>query len=673
MFRRKQYRGSFLLLACLTLCASADATVFTYVTIPTSNNIQSELYSTFPTGTFVANNALATPFSIPSAPGTCGPSKASPCNYYDGFGFSGNGTSITMNVSVANPTDVYTLMNAYKPAAGQQLATIQFVGTGGVSVAFPLIGGKDIRDYRQSVFASTLANGISGVQALNAFSCNDPANCISIAGGADNLFADEQHFSLGPAFAGQTLTEIILTDTYNGSSPILLGVTVGSGSAESAQSIEVQDPSFETATLPLNGGGGPFSNLIVGSTAYPTDGTLANWTVASTTPAAWAGAWDPNLGGANWNYKWWSGNNIGYIAIIGAGTVSLSQTLSATLQNNATYTLSAVIGIAINPVAYNYSLQLWAGSTMLASTSKLEGLPNDSSGTDSVSYSSGGNNPEAGQPLKIVVSATGVKGVTTGAFFDEVALYASSGVSVSGVVSASAFGGFTSIAPGSWIEIYGSNLAADSRSWGGSDFTGVNAPTSLDGTSVSIGGYSAFVDFISTGQVNAQVPSNVGTGPQNLTVKTAGSASTPLSITVNALEPGLLAPASFNIGGTQYVVAQFVDGTYVLPEGAISGLASRPAKPGDTIVLYGVGFGPVTPEIPAGQIVQVANTLASPFAISIGGTPAIADYFGLAPSYVGLYQFNVVVPNVASSGAAPLTFTLDKAAGTQTLYVAVQN
>ena len=41
-----------------------------------------------------------------------------------------------------------------------------------------------------------------------------------------------------------------------------------------------------------------------------------------------------------------------------------------------------------------------------------------------------------------------------------------------GVVSASAFGQFTSIAPGSWIEIYGSNLATNTRGWSGSDFNG---------------------------------------------------------------------------------------------------------------------------------------------------------------------------------------------------------
>lgn len=61
----------------------------------------------------------------------------------------------------------------------------------------------------------------------------------------------------------------------------------------------------------------------------------------------------------------------------------------------------------------------------------------------------------------------------------------------SGVVSASAFGQFTSIAPGSWIEIYGSTLASTTRSWTGADFSGANAPTSLDGTKVTIGGQSS--------------------------------------------------------------------------------------------------------------------------------------------------------------------------------------
>ena len=247
-------------------------------------------------------------------------------------------------------------------------------------------------------------------------------------------------------------------------------------------------------------------------------------------------------------------------------------------------------------------------------------------------------------------------------------------ISSGGIVSASAFGGFTAVAPGSWIEIYGTGLAADSRSWTGADFTGNTAPTSLDGTSVTIGGQSAFIDYISPTQVNVQVPSNTGTGAQPVIVKTAAGASAALTLTINAEEPGLLAPASFKVNGTQYVAALFSDGaTFVLPTGAISGVTSRPAKPGDVITLYGVGFGSVTPSIPAGQIVQQSNTLVAPFHVLFGGAEATVQYDGLAPNAVGLYQFNVVVPNVAASNAVPLTFELAGVAGTQTLYIAVQN
>ena len=243
MIQPKKRRGGFLLLTWALFWASAvarvEATVFTYVTIPstgntTSDNIQTVLINTFPTGTFVANNALATPFSIPDAPGNCGPSEASPCNFFV-FPTSGSGTSVTMSVSIASPTDVYTLINSTSPPPGEQLGTIQFVGTGGANLTFSLIAGKNIRDYYQGAFANSLTNGVSGVEALNAFSCVDPTNCLG-SGSTGNVqtgnhgtyVIDEQDFSLGAAFAGQTLTQIIITDTRDGSRPLLLGVTVGS-------------------------------------------------------------------------------------------------------------------------------------------------------------------------------------------------------------------------------------------------------------------------------------------------------------------------------------------------------------------------------------------------------------------------------------------------------------
>ena len=243
-----------------------------------------------------------------------------------------------------------------------------------------------------------------------------------------------------------------------------------------------------------------------------------------------------------------------------------------------------------------------------------------------------------------------------------------------GVVSASAFGAFREVAPGSWIEIYGSNLAAAARAWRAADFSGSRAPTSLEGTRVTIGGAPAFLSYVSPMQVNALVPSNVAPGRQELRVFTAAGTSSAYEITVNATQPGLFAPPTFEVGGRQYAAALFSDSpAFVVPSGAIQGVVSRRARPGDTVVLYGVGFGPVTPDVPAGEVVPAANSLAARVEVRFGGTPAAVTYSGLAPGSIGVYQLNVVVPSVPTGDAVPLTFTLDGTSGAQTLYTAVGN
>ncbi|HEX5230358.1 MAG TPA: kelch repeat-containing protein [Bryobacteraceae bacterium] len=244
------------------------------------------------------------------------------------------------------------------------------------------------------------------------------------------------------------------------------------------------------------------------------------------------------------------------------------------------------------------------------------------------------------------------------------------------VISAGGFGGFSTVAPGTWVEIYGSNLSLDTRLWAGSDFNGNNAPTSLDGVQVTIGGQKAFVDYISSnpGQVNAQLPSNIPTGGSLPIVVTNGTASSaPFTVNVNTTAAGLLAPPAFQIGGKQYVVALLPDGaTYILPPGTIAGVASHPAHPGEIITLYGIGFGDVEPSLPAGQIETQTNQLSLPLQILFGKTPGTLPYAGLAPGFVGLYQFNVKVPPVPDNDLVPLTFNLGGAAGPQTLYTSVR-
>jgi uncharacterized protein (TIGR03437 family) len=244
-----------------------------------------------------------------------------------------------------------------------------------------------------------------------------------------------------------------------------------------------------------------------------------------------------------------------------------------------------------------------------------------------------------------------------------------------GVISASAYGGFSALAPGTWMEIYGTNLANVAiQNWAAADFNGNAAPTALGGTTVTIGGQSAFINYVSPGQVNAQVPSNISTGTQSVVVTTPGGTSAAYTIPVNTTEPGLLAPAVFDVGGEPYVAALYTNGTtYVLPPGAVSGVTAARAQPGQTIVFYGVGFGTVTPNTPAGQIVTQSNQLAGNFQISFNGTPATVSFAGLVAGYLGLYQFNVMVPNVASSDTVPVTFSLNGTPGTQIMVIPIQN
>jgi uncharacterized protein (TIGR03437 family) len=245
---------------------------------------------------------------------------------------------------------------------------------------------------------------------------------------------------------------------------------------------------------------------------------------------------------------------------------------------------------------------------------------------------------------------------------------------VNSVISASSYGGFNAIAPGTWIEIYGTDLATTlQQTWGGADFNGVNAPTALAGTTVTIAGQSAFVYYVSPHQLDVQVPSGIAAGKQTLVVTTLGGPSAGTSVTVNTVEPGILAPTALHVSGGQYAEALFPNGTtYVLPPSLTNAVPTARARPGDVIMLYGIGFGKVDPNINAGVIVGQANNLSG-VQISIGGQQATVQFAGLVSGYLGLYQFNVVIPNVPANDATPLTFTLSGTPGTQSLILPIGN
>jgi uncharacterized protein (TIGR03437 family) len=191
--------------------------------------------------------------------------------------------------------------------------------------------------------------------------------------------------------------------------------------------------------------------------------------------------------------------------------------------------------------------------------------------------------------------------------------------------------------------------------------------------SATVAGKPAFINYISPGQVNIQAPDGIGTGPVPIVLKNAAGTTNSFTMTALNTAAGMLAPAAFRLDGKPYVAA-FVGpdyrSTFALPVGAITGVGCRPARPGEAVVIYGVGFGPVTPNIPSGTLPSGANSLTNHLEVMFGTTPAAVQYAGLS-SDIGVYQINVVVPPLADNDAVPLTFNLGGVASAQTLYIAV--
>ncbi len=240
-------------------------------------------------------------------------------------------------------------------------------------------------------------------------------------------------------------------------------------------------------------------------------------------------------------------------------------------------------------------------------------------------------------------------------------------------VVAQGFGGGRNIAPGTWIEIYGQTLSNITREWAGGDFNGSNAPTTLETVKVSVAGRDAFVRFVSPGQVNVQVPDGIGAGPVNVVVTNSAGSSSNIQMTAVSRGPQVLAPANFRVGGRQLVAALFTDNaTFVGRAGEISGVTTRPARAGETIILYGIGFGATTPANPAGVIAPAGALLPTNTTVLFGSAPATLSYRGLAPGFVGLYQLNVVVPTVAA-GDVRLAITVDGVPMTQEVFTVVGN
>lgn len=255
---------------------------------------------------------------------------------------------------------------------------------------------------------------------------------------------------------------------------------------------------------------------------------------------------------------------------------------------------------------------------------------------------------------------------TTKASLAAGALPARPTIAQKGVVNGASFQ--PTIAAGSWISILGKNLSSTTRTWDAQkEIVNGVLPTSLDGVSVSVNGKRAAVYFISPTQINVQAPDDTATGPVNVVVTTADGTSDPIAAQLQTFSPALFL---FDPQNRKYAASVAADGTFLAPASLFgSALTTRPAKPGETILLFGTGFGPTSPAVPSGSVFAGTAALANTPTVTIGGVQASVLFGGL--SGAGLNQFNVVVPDVAD-GDQPVVISVGGVSSPAGVFLAVQ-
>jgi uncharacterized protein (TIGR03437 family) len=206
------------------------------------------------------------------------------------------------------------------------------------------------------------------------------------------------------------------------------------------------------------------------------------------------------------------------------------------------------------------------------------------------------------------------------------------------------------IQPGAWTSIYGNNLATDASTWN-ADF-----PLSLLGTTVTIDSRAAYLWYVSPTQINLQAPDDTATGSVSVVVTTPSGTSSS-TVTLGRFGPSLSlldgkhaaaiilrSDGSGAYGGGTYDIAG--------PTGTSLGYKTVPARAGDALEFFGVGFGPTNPTVPAGKVFLGSAPTTNTVQLLINGTAVSPSYSGLTSA--GLYQFNAVLPAGPGTGDVSL-------------------
>jgi len=191
--------------------------------------------------------------------------------------------------------------------------------------------------------------------------------------------------------------------------------------------------------------------------------------------------------------------------------------------------------------------------------------------------------------------------------------------------------------------------------------------TTLGGATVYVNNVAVPLYYVSANQINFQIPFEAQVGDAVLRVDRDGQRGNDVYLHITKSQPKLLVAVN---GANQAVAAPFSPSV-------------TPVKRGDVVVIYALGLGPTTPAVATGTASPGAPGLAKVtptpdmffgqgglFNPNVSTTP---DFVGLTPTFVGLYQVNVTIPQNAPLGdQVPVYLQGDIGTSNQLLFHIVQ-
>ena len=231
-------------------------------------------------------------------------------------------------------------------------------------------------------------------------------------------------------------------------------------------------------------------------------------------------------------------------------------------------------------------------------------------------------------------------------------------ITTDGIVSAASYlpSGFpnSGIAQGSIFIVFGSGMGPSTILHNNSfplqkQLGGTSIKATVGGTTVD-----ALMIYTLAGQVAAILPSTTPAGDGTLTVTYNGSSSDPAPIHVIKNGFGIF---TINTGGTGPAVAEYADYSVVsLIDTGIDRPKEfrRPAKPGEVLILWGTGLGPVASTVDETQPAAAGDMKSLSASVFVGGKSAQIQYKGRSPGSAGLDQINFKVPSGVTGCFVPV-------------------